>query len=55
MDQHRIKPATGKLAKQDCCGDRYPCNIAWVCSCGEKGCRECIADHLFEVAGGETE
>lgn len=48
---HVVRRATEKESKQDCCGDRYECNVAYVCGCGEKGCESCMSCHLFESHG----
>lgn len=47
--EHRIRPATEAERRGDCCGDRYERNVAWVCSCGVRGCEACIKRHLFEA------
>lgn len=45
--QHQITPLVGDDLKVDCCGDRYPCNREYECSCGLKACGSCIKNHLF--------
>ncbi len=45
--EHLIRLATKEEAKIDCCGDRYECNVDYVCSCGEKSCRSCMMRHIF--------
>jgi hypothetical protein len=46
---HQLRSANAEEAKQDCCGDRYPCTIDFVCECGEKACTPCIEVHLRNV------
>jgi hypothetical protein len=46
---HKVRKATRREAEKDCCGDRYECNVAYACACGEKGCRSCMSDHLMEM------
>ena len=46
---HSVRKATAEEAKHDCCGDRYTCNVGLACSCGFKGCEECMKDHLLEL------
>lgn len=45
--QHRYRLATTEEAKWDCCGDRYSCNVVYVCSCGKQACRSCMSHHIM--------
>lgn len=47
--KHKVRAARGNERKEDCCNDRSESNVAFVCACGERGCRSCIHDHLLEV------
>lgn len=46
---HLVRPATIIEAKEDCCGDRYACNVAYICSCGLRGCEGCMKNHIFVI------
>jgi hypothetical protein len=49
ISDHLVRRANKTEAKQDCCGDRYECNVSHVCSCGFKGCNECMRTHLMDL------
>lgn len=55
MAAHKIRMATLTESKKDCCGDRYPVNVAYVCSCGLKVCREEMRDHAMEILMSKLE
>jgi len=52
-EKHIIRRANKEEAKQDCCGDRYECNVEYVCSCGYKGCVSCAKEHIFDLHYGK--
>ena len=45
--EHRYRLATIEEAKWDCCGDRYSCNVVYVCACGLRGCTSCMSRHIL--------
>lgn len=47
--KHEIHDATPDEMKEDCCGDRYPCNVRYVCACGRRACYSCMRNHAFEL------
>jgi hypothetical protein len=47
--EHIVFPATAKEQEQDCCIDRYPCDVHYRCTCGKLACAHCMRDHIFEV------
>ena len=48
-EMHRVREATTEEKEHDCCGDRYPCNVALACSCGVKFCRQDMFSHLLSL------
>lgn len=48
MTEHIVRRATEIEGKQDCCGDRYRCDVVWVCSCGLHLCDGHMKSHIFE-------
>jgi len=50
--KHKVRKATTEEAQQDCCGDRYPCYVDMVCSCGLKLCKMDMLEHLLQLHGG---
>jgi hypothetical protein len=49
QSQHIVRPATEEELKEDCCGDRYECNIKFVCSCGKRACDSCMKSHILKL------
>ncbi len=49
MQIHKVVALTGNKLKEDCCGDRYPCNKEYACSCGVEKCSSCMKGHLFQL------
>lgn len=47
--KHKVRAATKTEAKEDCCGDRWPCYVEYICSCGLKGCSGCMREHLLDL------
>ena len=49
QENHKVRRASKIDQAEDCCGDRYECNIEFRCSCGVKGCRSCMEEHLWNL------
>ncbi len=49
-EKHKIRKAK-PIERTDCCGDRYPCDIQFVCSCGLKACSSCMEAHVMKLHG----
>lgn len=47
MQNHIVRKANKEESKIDCCGDRYPCNVAYICSCGKMLCETEMKSHIF--------
>jgi hypothetical protein len=49
VSDHIVRKANKKEAERDCCGDRYECNVDYVCSCGKHACISCMERHIFDL------
>jgi hypothetical protein len=47
--EHIVFPATGREQRQNCCGDRYQCDVVYRCSCGLLACMSCMNKHVLKL------
>ena len=47
---HKTRAARRYDKKRSCCEDCCACDVTVVCSCGFKGCRICVEEHLLKVS-----